>query len=89
VQSIWLTLQCIARATQRLPVSLLEIFSLEFVFSTMMTYFFWLRKPRQVKVPTTIIHLSHGTVAEVLSDAGQIATDPFQDTPLDFIQKSL
>jgi hypothetical protein len=88
IQSIWLAIQSIARASQGLTTSPLELFSLAFVLSTIMTYYFWLHKPQDVGVPT-VLDLTNGTVAEVLSTAGEIASGPFRDTPLDFIEKPL
>ncbi|KAN0079245.1 hypothetical protein V8E54_004459 [Elaphomyces granulatus] len=39
-----------------------------------------------IRVPTAL-HLSHGTIATVLIEAGEIAAEPFRDTPLDFIHE--
>ena len=54
LQSAWLVLQSIARATQRLPISELEITTTAYVACTLGAYAFWLYKPYNVTVPITI-----------------------------------
>jgi hypothetical protein len=90
VQSGWLVLQSITRAVEGLPISQLELFTLSFVISTIMSYFFWLHKPQHVAVPTTLqFDSNRGTMATVLRKAGADAAELFTDTPLDFIEKPL
>jgi hypothetical protein len=90
IQSGWLVLQTITRASLRLPISPLELFTIAFVVSTVMSYFFWLHKPQHVTVPTYLrLSSSDGTIATILKEAGPAAALPFSDTPFDFIEKPL
>ncbi|RAL03282.1 uncharacterized protein BO80DRAFT_16408 [Aspergillus ibericus CBS 121593] len=88
VQGVWLVVQSIARAVQGLAVSPLELFTIAFVLSTITTYYFWLHKPQNVGVPT-IIELKTGSVTNLMNSSGEISLEPFQETPLDFVEKPL
>src|SRR5262249_5071166 len=68
-------------------ISPLELFSLAFVVSTAATYYFWLRKPQNVGT-TTLLECQY-SVAEILKDAGLPEDMPYQQTPLEFIDKQL
>jgi len=90
LQSFWMVMQSIARTTEGLPISPLELFTLAFVVSTLMSYFFWFHKPQNVAVATTLrLNSSASSIATVLREAGPQAAHPFADTPLDFIEKPL
>ncbi|GKZ36548.1 hypothetical protein AbraIFM66950_007701 [Aspergillus brasiliensis] len=86
VQGVWLVVQSIARAVQGLAVSPLELFTIAFVLSTIMTYYFWMHKPQSVGVPT-VIELKSGSVTGLINSAGEIGVEPFRETPLDFLEK--
>ncbi|EXJ59052.1 hypothetical protein A1O7_06483 [Cladophialophora yegresii CBS 114405] len=86
-QTAWLLLQCLARVVKGLAVSPLEIFTLAFVVCTACTAYFWLNKPQNVQLPTTI-HMDHA-IADVLLAAGDAAKDPYIDTPMDFVERPL
>ena len=45
-------------------------------------FFFWWQKPLDVRTRTPIP--CNYTIAEILLDAGDVAKDPYRDTPLDF-----
>ncbi|SJL18576.1 uncharacterized protein ARMOST_22173 [Armillaria ostoyae] len=49
LQISWFIVQCIARAIQRLPLTLLEITALAFAGLSIMTYLLWWYKPLNVK----------------------------------------
>ncbi|KAG2126413.1 hypothetical protein BD769DRAFT_1575587, partial [Suillus cothurnatus] len=51
LQLVWFVLQFIARRIQKLPVTLLEIDTLGVVVMTFISYFFWLNKPKDARVP--------------------------------------
>lgn len=87
VQSMWLIVQCTARAIQGLTVTPLELFSLSFVFSTAITYYFWMHKPQEVGSPTVIMAL-HCSVAVILREPGEVITKPYRQTPFEFVDKS-
>ncbi|KAI1338363.1 hypothetical protein F5Y15DRAFT_386932 [Xylariaceae sp. FL0016] len=86
LQISWMIIQAVARASQRLALSPLELFTLAFVVSTAMSYFFWWHKPQHVETPTTL-PCSFST-AKIRADAGLPAHAPWEDTPLDFVQKA-
>lgn len=90
IQSAWLVMQSIARTTEGLPISLLELFTPAFVVSTLMSYFFWFHKPQNVAVPIVLrLNSGAGSIATILRESGPQAAHPFTDTPLDFIEKPL
>lgn len=82
-QGFWLIAQTIARLVQGLPLSQLELFTLAFVVSTAMSYYFWWRKPQNVSTPTTIPCLF--PVAKIRADAG-LAHEGWTSTPMDFVE---
>ncbi|PYI16136.1 hypothetical protein BO86DRAFT_205658 [Aspergillus japonicus CBS 114.51] len=88
VQTAWLAVQAIARVIQGLSVTPLELFSLGFVLSTMMSYYFWMHKPQNVSVPT-YIDLKYGSVNAILNQGGNASVEDFQHTPLDFVEKPM
>jgi hypothetical protein len=51
-QSIWLVLQCIARTGQHLPISRLELATCAYVACSLITWYFWLKKPFDVDQQT-------------------------------------
>ena len=84
VQVGWLVTQCVARAVQKLAVTPLELLTIALVPCSTATYFFWLYKPQDVGMPT-ILEID-ANLSDILSAAGQVAKEPFQDTPLDFVE---
>ncbi|KAJ7057624.1 hypothetical protein C8F01DRAFT_1027881, partial [Mycena amicta] len=54
LQALWFCLQCISRAAQHLPISLLEITTVGHALYTLFTYVLWAYKPMNITVPTTI-----------------------------------
>ena len=83
-QAIWLVTQTIARAIQGLSVTLLEISTVALITCAGFTIFFWFQKPLNVETPTII--KTNISLKEILIRAGSKASDPFHDTPLDFIE---
>lgn len=82
-QGFWLIAQTIARLVQGLPLSQLELFTLAFVVSTAMSYFFWWRKPQNVSTPTVIP--CPFPVVKIRADAG-LAHEDWTSTPMDFVE---
>ncbi|KAI1749086.1 hypothetical protein F4782DRAFT_316413 [Xylaria castorea] len=82
----WIIIQSIARVVDGLSVSPLELFTLAFVVSTTMSYFFWWNKPQHVETPT-ILHCKF-SIAKILTDYGIPPDAPYVDSPLDFVQDS-
>jgi squalene monooxygenase len=85
VQTSWLLIQCIARVIQHLAVTPLELFTLAFVVPTVATAFFWANKPQNIDEPAVIT--TEWLIADVLKSAGDLAKEPYVDTPMDFIEK--
>ena len=83
-QAAWLVTQVIARGIQHLPITLLELSTVALITCSGATFFFWFWKPLNVNTPT-ILRLDV-TIAEILVQAGDKAKNPFEDTPLDFIE---
>ena len=75
-QAVWLVAQIIARAIQRLPVTLLEVSTVALITCAAFTIFFWFQKPLNVETPT-LLEIG-GTIAEILVDAGSKAEIPFE-----------
>jgi hypothetical protein len=82
VQSAWLVIGSIGRAASGLPISPMETFTLAFIVSTVMSYFFWWRKPQNVETPTIII--CEHTMASIRSDAG-LAEHSWERSPTEFL----
>jgi hypothetical protein len=60
----------------------METFTLAFIVSTIMSYFFWWRKPQNVETPVTIF--SEHTMADIRKDAG-LRDEPWKKSPMEFI----
>ena len=85
VQSGYMVIQCIARRVQSLEISCLELSTVAFVMCTAISYFFWIDKPLNV---TKAISIKMETpMATVLLEAGTDAANPYEDTPMDFVEK--
>lgn len=84
-QGAWLVTQSVAREAQGLPITPLELFTLAFVVSTAMSYFFWWRKPQNVSTNTTLV--CDYAVARIRAEAGQPPDGGWEDTPLDWVER--
>lgn len=83
IQITWFTIQCIGRAIQHLTLSTLELLTINMIFCTIFTFFFWKHKPLDIQTP--IILRTDTTIAEILIKAGDEAREPYKLTPLDFV----
>ena len=83
LQTGWFVLQCIGRVAQNLPLTALEIITASYVLCTWTIYAQWLQKPLDVGTPT-ILKINAST-AEILTKAGPSASEPYRQTPLDFV----
>lgn len=54
VQILWLCIQLIVRKVEGLPTSQLEIAVLAFSVCTIVTYIFWMDKPKDIRTPTYV-----------------------------------
>ncbi|KAH7310764.1 hypothetical protein B0I35DRAFT_470554 [Stachybotrys elegans] len=85
LQAGWLLCSIAARASQSLSITPLEVFTVAFIVPTLATSYSWSRKPQNVNEPDVIY--VDWTIADLLVSAGDIAKDPYVDTPLDFVEK--
>ncbi|KAK7416431.1 Squalene epoxidase [Neonectria punicea] len=85
LQAGWLLLQIVARASQSLSITPLEVFTAAFIVPTLATTYFWSSKPQNVAEPNVI--RVDWTIADLLLSAGDAAKEPYVDTPMDFIDK--
>lgn len=53
-QALWFCIQCIARISQSLPVSLLELNTVGHALCTLVIYVFWWEKPLDIEEPTVV-----------------------------------
>lgn len=58
VQTSWFIIQCIARGTQHLPLTELEVITLAYAMLNFFIYGFWWDKPRNVECPIRLYKLS-------------------------------
>ncbi|KIM28291.1 hypothetical protein M408DRAFT_145495 [Serendipita vermifera MAFF 305830] len=76
VQTLWFVVQCIARGTQHLPLTELEVVTLAYTMLNFFIYVFWWDKPRNVECPirvyktSTASHKESGEEVEEWDDAG-------------------
>ncbi|KAL8687824.1 MAG: hypothetical protein Q9224_005042 [Gallowayella concinna] len=83
LQTGWFIIQIVGRAIQKLPITTLEITTLSFVLCTLVMFAQWANKPLDVESPTVLT--SSNSIAEILIEAGNVASQPYKQTPLDFI----
>jgi hypothetical protein len=83
IQITWFSIQCIGRGIQHLTLSTLELLTINMIFCTVFTFYFWNNKPLDIQTP--IILRTDTTIAEILVKAGDQAREPYKLTPLDFI----
>ena len=84
-QAGWILFQISARAAQHLTITPLELFTAAFIVPSLATAYFWASKPQNVAEPTVI--KVDWTMAELLVTAGDAASEPYVDTPMDFVEK--
>ncbi|KAH8807010.1 hypothetical protein DL96DRAFT_588449 [Flagelloscypha sp. PMI_526] len=58
VQILWVIIQCIARSSQRLSVTLLELLTCGYIVCGVLSYLFWLHKPYRMDSRPIIIYCS-------------------------------
>jgi hypothetical protein len=54
LQTLWFATQVIGRASQHLPISTLEIFTVSIVISSFLSFILWWHKPKDVSTQTTL-----------------------------------
>ena len=84
VQFTWFFIQCLARWAQRLAISTLEVTTFATILATLNTLYFWYHKPLDVGTP--IVLETNSRIADILVKAGDRASKPYSQTPLDFLK---
>jgi squalene monooxygenase len=87
LQAGWILLQIIARRSQQLTITPLELFTAAFIVPSLATAYFWASKPQNVAEPTVI--RVDWTIADLLLSAGDVAKEPYVDSPMDFVEKPI
>ncbi|KIM20960.1 hypothetical protein M408DRAFT_81236 [Serendipita vermifera MAFF 305830] len=64
IQTLWFVVQCIARGTQNLPLTELEVVTLAYAMLNFFIYVFWWDKPRNVGCPIRVYKTSVTTHEE-------------------------
>lgn len=85
VQLSWFVVTVLARAALGMAITTLELSTLGFIFCTLFTYFFWRHKPQDVSCP--IIIQPKIPLADILVQAGSVASRPYSQTPMDFAKR--
>ena len=84
VQITWFFIQCLVRWQEGLALASLEITTFATIVATLNSLFFWYHKPLDVETP--IILETESRVATILMDAGNLAHEEYDRTPLDFLK---
>ncbi|KIM22219.1 hypothetical protein M408DRAFT_332995, partial [Serendipita vermifera MAFF 305830] len=63
-QTLWFVIQCIARGTQHLPLTELEVVTLAYATLNFFIYVFWWDKPRNVECPIRVYKTSTASHGE-------------------------
>ncbi|KAK0636684.1 hypothetical protein B0T17DRAFT_482684 [Bombardia bombarda] len=82
-QTTWFLMQVVGRGATHLHVTTLELTAVAIVVCTFGTFYCWYKKPLDVEVP--IIIRPNVTIAQILIEAGPAASEPYKQTPLDFV----
>ncbi len=84
IQVAWFLVQFLARASTSLTLTTLELTTIPYILCTLTTYYMWWHKP--IDSPRSPIILRLETrIGQVLTAAGSIASKPYSNTPLDFL----
>ncbi|KIM25493.1 hypothetical protein M408DRAFT_26051 [Serendipita vermifera MAFF 305830] len=75
VQTLWFIVQCIARGTQHLPLTELEVVTLAYAMLNLFIYGFWWDKPRNVECPIRLYKASTTTHKESGEEAEEWETN--------------
>ena len=83
LQTGWFVVQCFGRLGQGLPLTILELVTISYVWCTWAIYAQWLKKPLDITVPTVLG--IEASITDILLKAGPAASEPYRQTPLDFV----
>jgi hypothetical protein len=85
VQASWLVVQMLGRAIEGLEITTLELAAASILFCILGTFYCWLHKPSDVR--KGVILKIEASSAQILCEAGHIASKPYVHTPLHFVTK--
>lgn len=86
VQISWFVIQCIARASEKLAFTSLELSTLEMIFCTINTMFFWMYKPLDVEA--SIVLPCPTLLRTIRADNNLESDDSHQISPLAILKKN-
>ncbi|KAM5350395.1 hypothetical protein ACJ41O_006900 [Fusarium nematophilum] len=86
-QVIWFIVNLIARAVEGLFITTMELTTLSFVVILFGTAWCWKDKPSDVTTAIPIETSTGITIEKIIGDGGPRATQPYYQTPLDFISR--
>ena len=75
-QTLWFVAQCIARRSQHLDLTLVEILTLSFIVLNGLMYFLWWNKPLDVRCPVSV-YLLDNSYTPSMSDKTESLMDRF------------
>ncbi|KAF2092472.1 hypothetical protein NA57DRAFT_50221 [Rhizodiscina lignyota] len=85
VQMFWFTLNTIARPTQRLAVTTLELTTLGYIFCALGTLCFWRNKPMDILYPVTL--QCESELKKIVSEFPGASLEEYHLTPLECISR--
>lgn len=84
-QAVWFMANLIGRVSKGYAVTLLELSTASFIYSSIPILFCWRHKPADVAA-AQVLH-TKATMAEMLLAGGDAAAEPYHYTPLDFVSR--
>ncbi|KAF2420528.1 hypothetical protein EJ08DRAFT_653807 [Tothia fuscella] len=87
LQTLWFSVNCLARIALHLPLTTLEVSTLAFIIPAAGTSFCWRLKPMDVESPTAISLKPGVTISQIRSES-DVPPNSWRETPLEFVDKS-
>jgi hypothetical protein len=84
-QILWYSVTVIARFSQHLDVTVLELATIGFILCSSGTYYFWFHKP--MDVGRAIILHPTATLEEIRFEGGDCSGEHYRRTPMDFVER--
>ena len=85
-QVLWFSITCLGRAIYHLPITTLELTTVDFILITLGTAFLWYHKPQDVMRPMILV--PDAILEDILIRAGDSAqVSSCKRTPLDFVNE--
>ncbi len=84
-QTLWFVVNVSGRAAQHLAITCGELTAAAFIVCSFGTTVCWFKKPADVATPEAIE--ANKSIAEILEEAGEPASKPWNRTPLEFVSR--